>query len=242
MIGIPHPVNANHNGGQLQFGPDGFLYLGTGDGGGAGDQPGNAQNTNVLLGKLLRIDPRRKGGYSMPERTTRSPARPEPTRSSRSASATRTGSRSTPRPTTCGSATSARTSSRRSTTSASPGANGANFGWDLFEGNHVFEGDGTEPPGYRPPVLEYSHAGGNCAVTGGYVVRDPRSPGARRALRLRRLLRRRDPLARRRGGSRRRRPTRRPGLTIDQPSSFGEGAGGRIYVTSLTGPVYRIAQ
>ena len=54
---VPHPNHSNHNGGQLQFGPDGLLYAGTGDGGGAGDQPDNAQNPNSRLGKLLRIDP-----------------------------------------------------------------------------------------------------------------------------------------------------------------------------------------
>src|SRR5512133_580175 len=54
---VPHPNHSNHNGGQLQFGPDGFLYAGTGDGGGAGDQPDNAQNPNSRLGKLLRVDP-----------------------------------------------------------------------------------------------------------------------------------------------------------------------------------------
>ena len=53
---MPHPTNANHNGGQLYFGPDGYLYIGTGDGGGGGDQPNNAQNLGVLLGKMLRID------------------------------------------------------------------------------------------------------------------------------------------------------------------------------------------
>ncbi len=65
---IPHPTNSNHNGGQLQFGPDGFLYIGTGDGGGSGDRPDNAQNTNSLLGKILRIDPRAQGGqpYASP--------------------------------------------------------------------------------------------------------------------------------------------------------------------------------
>lgn len=56
VITIPHPTNANHNGGELHFGPDGFLYLSTGDGGGSGDQSNNAQNTSVLLGKLLRFN------------------------------------------------------------------------------------------------------------------------------------------------------------------------------------------
>ena len=56
VITIPHPVNANHNGGELHFGTDGYLYLSTGDGGGAGDQPNNAQNTSVLLGKILRLN------------------------------------------------------------------------------------------------------------------------------------------------------------------------------------------
>lgn len=56
VITIPHPVNANHNGGELHFGSDGFLYLSTGDGGGGGDVPNNAQNTNVLLGKILRFN------------------------------------------------------------------------------------------------------------------------------------------------------------------------------------------
>lgn len=52
---IPHPNNTNHNGGELHFGPEGYLYLSTGDGGGGGDVPNNAQNTSVLLGKMLRF-------------------------------------------------------------------------------------------------------------------------------------------------------------------------------------------
>ena len=60
LLTIPHPGASNHNGGQLQFGPDGMLYAATGDGGGGGDPNGNAQNLNSLLGKMLRIDPRRR--------------------------------------------------------------------------------------------------------------------------------------------------------------------------------------
>ena len=57
LLVIPHPVNANHNGGLLMFGPnDGYLYIGTGDGGSGGDPPNNAQNLDILLGKMLRID------------------------------------------------------------------------------------------------------------------------------------------------------------------------------------------
>ncbi|HEY1276470.1 MAG TPA: PQQ-dependent sugar dehydrogenase [Thermoleophilaceae bacterium] len=57
VLSIPHPEEANHNGGQLQFGPDGYLYAGTGDGGGQEDQHNNAQDLSKKLGKLLRIDP-----------------------------------------------------------------------------------------------------------------------------------------------------------------------------------------
>ncbi len=62
ILTIPHPVNSNHNGGWLAFGPDGNLWLATGDGGGSGDAPNNAQNTNVLLGKILRIALNPPGG------------------------------------------------------------------------------------------------------------------------------------------------------------------------------------
>src|SRR5207244_10995257 len=57
LLTIPHTTFDNHNGGDLNFGPDGFLYAGTGDGGGGGDPAENAQNDMVMLGKLLRIDP-----------------------------------------------------------------------------------------------------------------------------------------------------------------------------------------
>ena len=137
VIEIPHPVNSNHNGGQLQFLGD-LLYFGTGDGGSGGDPPNNAQNKEVLLGKLLRIDPRPTGGRPTRSRpTTRSSASRAATRSTATACATRSASpstRSAPRSRGSRSATSARTASRSSTTRRSPRPSGANFGWDALEG------------------------------------------------------------------------------------------------------------
>jgi len=66
LLKITHQPFANHNGGQLQFGPDGYLYIGVGDGGSGGDPSGNGQNTNVLLAKLLRIDVNGGQTYTIP--------------------------------------------------------------------------------------------------------------------------------------------------------------------------------
>jgi glucose/arabinose dehydrogenase len=238
LIGIPHPVNENHNGGQLQFGPDGFLYLGTGDGGAAGDPHENAQNPDQLLGKLLRIEPNRKHGYSSP------PSNPYASGPGRDEIYS------------IGLRNPYRFSFDRATKDlwigdvgqdkweeidheSLAGARAANFGWDLFEGTHPFEGSGDPPPDYQPPVFEYSSSGAGCAVTGGYVSRDPSVP----------KLRGRYLYADFCGGSIRSLDAANPGssdaptgLHVDSPSSFGEENRGSIYVTSLDGPVYRIDQ
>ena len=230
VITVKHPAYSNHNGGQLQFGPDGMLYLGTGDGGSAGDPDGNAQNRNSLLGKLLRIDPKRAEGYLTPK------SNPFDGRRGRDEIY----------------ALGLRNPYRFSFDSRSGDIfigdvgqdaweeidhvsrrrlGGSNFGWDLLEGNHDF--DGHNPPAhYRRPALEYSSRGGGCAVTGGYVVRGAQLP----ALAGRYLyadfcigeIRSFDPSSP--GPS-----DASTGLEVDQPSSFGEGAGGSIYVTSLSG-------
>jgi glucose/arabinose dehydrogenase len=238
VIEVPHPSFSNHNGGQLQFGPDGLLYIGTGDGGSANDPDGNAQNKSILLGKLLRIDPRKGGGYKSPKSN--------PFKKGNGKDEIY--------------ATGLRNPYRFSFDSqggdiwigdvgqneweeidhvGAAKLNGANFGWDLFEGDHVFEGNGSTPANYEPPVLEFSHDGGNCSVTGGYVVHDNSVPA----------LDGRYVYADFCAGDLRSLAPSNPagsdssaGLDIDQPSSFGLDSRGHLYVASLAGPVYRIAQ
>ena len=228
----PYP---NHNGGLLLFGPDGLLYIGTGDGGSGGDPENRAQNLDSLLGKILRIDPRAAGSsaYRSPAARTRSWAAPGATRSTRTACATRGASRSTAARATSTSATSGRTSSRRST---SPGAEApwAQLRLELLRG---------PAPLRRLAQLSRTRRRRSCSTGArrrvlGHGRRGRARPGAARAgrpLRVRRLLRRADAqLPRSAGGA-------RPaigalGLRVEQLSSFGEDARGRVYATSLDGP------
>ena len=152
---------SNHNGGQLQFGPDGDLYIGTGDGGQEDDPRRTGQDLDTLLGKLLRIRPS-TGAAARRTRsrpTTRSSTAREPgRRSTRTGCAIRGASASTRRPARSRSATSARTPSRRSTTRQKGQARGVNFGWSAFEGTDRFNPDQTAPNAV-PPIFEYSHDG-----------------------------------------------------------------------------------
>ena len=241
VISIPHPTNSNHNGGTLQTGPDGFLYLGTGDGGSGGDPPGNAQNTEVLLGKLLRLDPGRRRGYRSP---ASNPFANGPGRDEIYALGLRNPYRFSFDSATgdlwIGDVGQDDWEEIDHTTPAQ--TQGANFGWNLFEGSHEYEGDtANPPPNYRPPVSEYPSSGSNCAVTGGYVSHDPAVPallgryvyadfcgGALRSLDAGAA----DPGA-----------TDAPvGIDVDAVSGFGEGRRGELYVATLSGPVYRIVQ
>ena len=240
VLTIPHPSYPNHNGGQLQFGPDGYLYIGTGDGGGGGDPFENAQSTGSLLGKILRIDPRRSGTqpYTVPADNpfVGSAARPEiwslglrnPYRFSfdRVTGALTVGDVG-------------QGDWEELDFSPSPTAGrGINFGWDCREGRHPFESTGCPAGGLSDPVFEYSHSNGGCAITGGYVVRDPGLEelagryvyadycnGEIRSLML---------------GLPDASGDRTEGLDAGNPSSFGEDSCGRIYVTSLRGEVSRL--
>jgi glucose/arabinose dehydrogenase len=161
LLKIQQPYT-NHNGGALAFGPDGYLYLGLGDGGGSGDPFGNAQNTNHLLGKILRIDVDHGEPYSMPSDNPfgnevwayglRNPWRISFDRMSGDLWIADVGE------------------AHWEEINYLPvgSAGGVNFGWSLMEGNHGYD----SPPqlSLRWPVAEYNHKDG-CAVTGGYVYR-----------------------------------------------------------------------
>jgi glucose/arabinose dehydrogenase len=246
VIGIPHPENANHNGGQMQF-LGNLLYFGTGDGGSGGDPPNNAQNKDVLLGKLVRIDPRPSGGqpYSVP---TSNPFVGKPGRDEIYSYGLRnpfrfsfdTVTAKQPR-IAIGDVGQNRYEELDYATVAA--ANGANFGWDAFEGFVPYEDENSgtpDPGGTTKPIFAYSHgrAGGSCSIIGGYVVADRNLPSLYRRYvyadlcegQLRSLV----PHLKRASGD------RKLGLAVASPTSFGEDDAHRVYVSSLDGPVYRL--
>ena len=249
VITIPHPVNANHNGGQMQFaGED--LYLGTGDGGAAGDPPNNAQNKDVLLGKLLRIDPRPTADgkpYSVPASNPfvgaagRDEIYSYGLRNPFRFSFDTVTDPSEPR-IAIGDVGQNRFEEIDYTTVAA--ARGANFGWDALEGfsDYEEEDSGTaNPGGTTKPILAYPHSrDGSCSVIGGYVVADH----TLRSLYGRYVyadycegqLRAFTPHLRRASGD------HRLSLAVPSPTSFGEDDAHHLYVASQDGPVYRLVE
>jgi glucose/arabinose dehydrogenase len=174
LLTIPHPVNQNHNGGTLAFGPDGYLYWSTGDGGGGGDLPNNAQNLNVLLGKILRIDLDHVDpglNYSIPPGNPflgNPGARPEiwayglrnPWRISFDR---QTGDLF------IGDVGQNTREEIDFQPASSPG--GENYGWRVMEGTICYNpSTGCDQSGKVLPVIDYDHSLG-CAVTGGYSYR-----------------------------------------------------------------------
>jgi len=244
VIQIRHRKFSNHNGGQLQFGPDGHLYMATGDGGGAGDPDENAQSKGSLLGKLLRIDPTpRKGGpgHGVPM------SNPYVKRKGKNEIYAR-GLRNPWRFSFDGNriviGDVGQDRREEIDYDTVDGARGANFGWDAFEGSVRFKSsDASRPPKrHIRPIAEYGHGGANCAITGGYVVDDPELPALRSRYvygdlcsgEIRSLV----PEL---GGAR---DDRRVGVPAEPGLvTFGEDAEGRIYYASATsGGVFRLAQ
>ncbi|GIW12237.1 MAG: glucose dehydrogenase [Dehalococcoidia bacterium] len=174
LLAIPD-FASNHNGGHLAFGPDGYLYIGTGDGGGAGDPQRTAQNLGSLLGKLLRLDVDRGEPYAIPPDN---PFRGQPD--------------ARPEIWALGLRNPWRYSFDRQTgdlwiadvgqnlleevdyiPAGTPG--GLNFGWSIMEGSRCFRTPTCESTGLVLPVAEYSRELG-CSITGGYVYRGSALP------------------------------------------------------------------
>jgi hypothetical protein len=235
VLRIRHRAAANHNGGTLQFGPDGKLYAATGDGGTGG---GPAQKKDRLLGKLLRINPVPHGHlpYGTPQSNpyTGKPGRDEifarglrnPWRFSFDRSHLAIGD--------------VGEGSREEVDYDSlKGARGANYGWNVFEGTIPGPGSGHVSH-HDKPIFQFSHGGGRCAITGGYVSRDKRV----RALYGRYVygelctgeLRSLVPHTSGAGGDRSLGVSDKPSLV-----SLGEDARNRLYVVQRSGGVFRIA-
>jgi glucose/arabinose dehydrogenase len=238
VLTIQQP-STRHHGGNLVFGPDGLLWLGVGDGSPGGDPANAAQSLGVLSGKLLRLDPTPTGpkGYKVPATNpfvNREGARPEIWA--------------------YGLRNPWRFSFDRATGDLWIGdvgqyiieeidviglrrSRGANFGWRRLEGSRRF--NGSPPPGAVPPVHEYAHRNGRCAVIGGHVYRGTQIRGLQGAYvygdvcdgRIRAL-------ARPRG-----KPVRHRDLGLQLPGlvSFAENRAGELYALSLAGGVYRLS-
>lgn len=176
LLTIDQPYS-NHNGGQIAFGPEGYLYIGMGDGGAAGDPHNNGQTLSALLGKILRIDVDNGDPYGVPQNNPfvgRSEARPEiwsygwrnPWRFSFDRAS--------------GDLYLADVGQNQYEEvdvelAGSPG--GQNYGWRIMEGTHCYESDNCDAAGQGLvlPIAEYDHSQG-CSVTGGYVYRGAQFP------------------------------------------------------------------
>ena len=170
LMRIPQPF-VNHNGGQLQFGPDGYLYIGMGDGGSAGDPQQRGQDRTTYLGKLLRIDVDGNDPYSLPEDNPfvgmssirneiwaiglRNPWRFSFDRQTGDLFVADVG----------------QSLWEEINFQLAGSEGGENYGWDIMEGNHCFSDSNCDSSGLLLPVGEYGHEAGNCSVTGGYVYR-----------------------------------------------------------------------
>jgi glucose/arabinose dehydrogenase len=176
IITIAHPTNNNHNGGQLLFGPDGMLYFGTGDGGGAGDPNNNAQNLNSLLGKMLRLDVRNANSgkpYDIPS------GNPFADGSGGRAEIWAYGLRNPWRfsfdvPTAQLYIADVGQNRREEINAVPTGAAGINYGWVIMEGNLCYNNASCDKSNLRLPVYDYDHGTNDengCSIIGGMVYR-----------------------------------------------------------------------
>jgi glucose/arabinose dehydrogenase len=241
LLAVEQPFD-NHNGGDIEIGPDGYLYVALGDGGSAGDPEGNGQDTQALLGKILRIDPAATTGddYGIPADNpfadgaagapevwvygVRNPWRMDFDDATGDLWVADVGQNAF---------------EEIDLLPAADGAGrGANLGWNEMEGAHPFEG-GSNPDGGVLPVFEYDRSDGGCSVTGGVVYRGSAVPALVGAFLFTDYCDGRLRAIRADGGQ-----------TVDERTfddvsgaslvSFGTDAAGEVYVLSLDGPIYML--
>jgi glucose/arabinose dehydrogenase len=232
---------SNHNGGQITFGPDGFLYFGLGDGGGSGDPEGRGQDLSELLGSILRIDVRSGDPYTVPADNPfvgNPSARPEvwsyglrnPWRFSFDRAN--------------GDLYIADVGQNQLeevdvSTSGDGAGKGVNYGWSVMEGSQCFATSACDPAGLTLPVFEYNHGLG-CSIIGGYVYRGAAIPAIQGHYFYADFCQGWVRSFRYVGGAvtdQTSWPTLSPGGSL---LSFGEDLAGELYVLQASGGVYRI--
>lgn len=239
ILRVFHETYDNHDGGLLLFGPDGLLYAGLGDGGSGGDPSGNGQNLDTLLAKILRLDVDGGSPYAVPADNPfvghagqrgeiwlyglRNPWRFSFDRTTGALYIGDVGQNNW----------------EEVNVLSAGSAAGVNYGWVVMEGTHCYGASSCNRTGLTLPVVEYSHADG-CAVTGGYVYRGTKVPalsgvylygdycsGWVRSFRY--------------SGGTATENRDWPSLSVGGGlSSFGEDARGELYLTTLSGSLFRI--
>jgi glucose/arabinose dehydrogenase len=228
----------NHNGGQIEFGPDGYLYIAMGDGGSQGDPQGNGQNPQSLLGAILRLDVDSGTPYAIPPDNPfvaidghaeeiwaiglRNPWRLSFDRETGDLFVTDVG----------------QSDFEEVNFQPALSSGGANYGWSITEGSQCYRSETCSHEGLEMPVGEYSHTGGRCTIIGGYVYRGQAYPDLRGNYffgdycsgTIWRLFRANSEWSQM--------PVIESGLFI---SSFGEDMNGEIYALDLaSGTIYQV--
>jgi len=232
LLRVSQPYS-NHNGGNIAFGPDGYLYIGFGDGGSGGDPQGNGQNTQTMLGSILRLDVNNGTPYGIPATNPFA-----------------SGEQGRPEIYAWGFRNPWRWSFDRSTGKlwvADVGQNSweevsivtapGNFGWNTKEGTHCFQSSSCNVPGLIDPVVEYSHEFG-CSITGGFVYRGSAIPSLQGTYLYSDYCSGTLWGAREDGnGGYQSFQILSTGLNV---SSFGEGNDGEIYIIHIEGGFYKL--